>query len=368
MLELHAIPDGEGEYLAEAVVELPRLRSLGFWALPADRFMETVVRNASRMTSLQSLEWQAAFEFATVERLATLTQLTSLGLCGVWGTYSQLSQLSCLTSMQVLRLDGMKLSMDRLRQLVSPMRQLQELYFHSSENDAQVRLDPLLACLPMITKLELMSYTTISTGLPASLLPNGFASLRAVALSLVGLEPTGLVHLAEAFTGLESLKLICNGNVAHEFLSHLPCLRSLTELALTLNTLSTSAFPVPIPRWGARSFPWCTSLEFLAELQNLKGLALNNMYDMVDARVLDEGVGYIAALTGLTKVCITQTGWNEQPLNMAQVQPLTTLIWLEQLSSNMPWGAVFDSSAFRGALHGRQYELGLPCTNITLWS
>eukprot|EP00884_Botryococcus_braunii_P012199 jgi/Botrbrau1/20980/Bobra.0789s0002.1 len=224
------------------------------------------------------------------------------------------------------------------------------------DGDAAVGLDPLLAHLPMITKLDLMGPLSIQSRLPTTLLSNGFASLRAVALHFGAVEPTGLVQLAEAFTGLKSLKLLCDGAVAHAFLSHLPCLRNLTELDLEHESLS-DFMPVGIsPSTG------CTFLGFLAELQDLKRLALD---DMVDARFCDDEVRYIAALTELTKLSIMSL--QSHRLTSAQVQPLTKLVRLKELFSSGPWGPAFRSSDFSRALHGRQYELGLPRTLFT-WS
>jgi hypothetical protein len=350
-LDLHAIPNGEGQSLAEVVLELPRLERLGCWAEHDGGFMETVVCNASRMTRLQSLDLQAGQWSGTVglEQLATLTQLTSLCfgervLC----TSSQLLQLSCLTSVQVLRL-GMSLGMGELFQLASPMTKLRELQFRSlsRDDDATVGLDPLLAHLPTITKLDLMSPLLIRSRLPGSLLPNGFACLRAVALELRAFDPSGIVQLAKAFTGLESLKLICPRAKAHAFLSHLPCLGKLTELDLERTTWSKG--------------DECTSLGFLAEIQNLKRLALDNI---LDGRIWGDGVRFIATLTGLTELRIRCCCWLVERLTSAQVQPLTTLVRLKRLVSNKPWGAAFDSSDFRAALHGRQHDMGLPHTDI----
>jgi hypothetical protein len=143
--------------------------------------------------------------------------------------------------------------MDQLRQLVSPMTQLRELEFCSWDPDAAVRLDPLLARLPMITNLELQSRFDRAARLPASLLPNGFASLRAVSLWIWEVEPTNVVQLAKAFTGLESLKLTCDCAVTQAFLSHLPCLRNLTELDLWAVGLASGSSPA------------LTSLRFLEE-------------------------------------------------------------------------------------------------------
>eukprot|EP00884_Botryococcus_braunii_P021271 jgi/Botrbrau1/7828/Bobra.9_2s0009.1 len=358
-LDLHAIPNGEGENLAEAVLELSRLRRLGCmcWVEDGDCFKETVIHNASRMTRLQSLEWRAQSKIAGLEQIATLTQLTSLLLHTrryAWGISSDLLQLSCLTAMQVLRLERMELSMDELRQLVSPMTKLRELVFCSEDGDA-ARLDPLLARLPMISALHIRGDLR-DLQLPASRLPNGFASLRSVSLQLIGFQPTGVVKLAEAFTGLESLKLGCDGDVAHAFLNHLPCFRNLTELELDLQY---EQLDVPYPEMP--QCMGCTSLRFLADLRNLKRLAFDLM---VDAWVWGDGKK-LAALTGLTELCIKQEG-HVLPLTSEQVRPLTRLTRLERLLSCLPWGAAFDSSDFRRALHGRQHELGLPPTNITL--
>jgi hypothetical protein len=350
-LELRAIPAGDEEELGEAVSELPRLRTLRI-LVRDDRFMDTVVRNASRMTRLQALEWCEEPRSGQWEHLALLTQLTFLSM-SFWANSPldlTLTPLSRLTSIQVLRLPKRGISMDQLHQVVSPMTRLQELQCSAFEAQG---LDPLLASLPMMTKLDLRKPFFYAAHRP---LPNGFASLHAVSLDLFpqwreqGM-PSDVVQLAEAFTGLESLKLTCIGSVAHAFLSHLPCLRNLTELEYCRNEYYGLAAPAYV------------SLGLLAELQHLKRLSL---VDALDCLVWNDEVRYLAALTGLTDLCIRQCP-PAQPLTSAQVQPLTTLTRLEQLFSCKPWGAAFDSSGFKGALHGRQYELGLPCTYIGLY-
>eukprot|EP00884_Botryococcus_braunii_P008042 jgi/Botrbrau1/17239/Bobra.0015s0002.1 len=350
-LTLDSTPYAEPESLAEAVSQLPRLRNLRSLDRD-DRFLGAVVRNATRMMCLQSLECLAESRNAA-EHLATLTQLTqlthlSLGWLWQGDASSQLIQLSRLTSMQVLKLPRTELRIDQLRQLVSPMMQLRELQFCTWEADAAVELDPLLARLPMMTKLDLSSLSPLPTvRLPASVLFNGFASLRAISLPLWGYGNSRVVQLAKAFTGLESLKLTCSDHVVHTFLSHLPCARNLTELDLQFNGKFSHA---------------CAGLGLLAELQNLKRLAL---LDPADVLVGNDDVRSIAALTGLTELCIRQSSrWHAQPLTSAQLQPLTALIRLKRLFSSSPLVATFRASGFRRALHGRQHELGLPPTYI----
>eukprot|EP00884_Botryococcus_braunii_P008792 jgi/Botrbrau1/17914/Bobra.50_1s0015.1 len=338
-LAVHAIPAGEAETLAEAVLQLPRLQRLQKLRslFVDDRFMDVVVLNASRLTRLQSLTWVIGSQ-ARLEHLALLTQLTFLECDTRSSTVSpHLVQLSHLTSLQVLRLCDRLPSIDQLSQLVSPMTGLRDLLICSPDPDIAFGLDPLLARLPMITKLGLSGLPIGASGLPVRLLPNGFASLRAVSLWLLADEPTNVVQLAEAFRGLESLKLVCESAVAQKFLSHLPCLGRLTELVL-------SQF-----LWSA-SFPGLTSVSFLEELQNLKRLVLDNAVDVV---AWDGGLKYLALLTNLTELGIRHS-WPAQPLTSAQVQPLTGLIRLEKLSCSTPWG-----DALGRAVQGRQHELGL---------
>jgi hypothetical protein len=342
-LALHAIPAGEAETLGNAALRLPRLHKLRSWAVD-DHFMDTVVRSASRMTRLQSLTWLGRSRGGGLEHLTLLTQLSSLELTAMVRTFSsQLAQLSRLTSLQVLVLWDASPNMDHMRQLVSPMTQLRELGFRSSDPDAAIGLDPLLARLPMITSLELRRPSDRALELPVRLLPNGFASLRSVSLWIWKAEPTNVVQLAKAFTGLESLELNCEGAFIQAFLSHLPCLRNLAELVLFSFGQSASLFPA------------LASLRFLEEAQHLKRLVLE---DLVGVLAWDVGVKYLAALTGLTELRIRQSV-PAQPLTSAQVQPLTGLTRLEQLFCSRPWGAAFHSADFARGLQGRQHELGL---------
>eukprot|EP00884_Botryococcus_braunii_P018059 jgi/Botrbrau1/4937/Bobra.0122s0019.1 len=342
-LTLHAIPAGEAETLAEAVLQLPRLHKVQSCDVD-DRFMDTVLRNASRMTRLQSLTWLGRSRGGGLEHVALLTQLTSLELTPKVRTMSShLVQLSRLTSLQVLILWDASPNMDQLRQLVSPMTQLRELGLHSSDRDAAIRLDPLLARLPMITNLELRRPPDRALWLPVSLLPNGFASLRAVSLWIWKANPTNVVQLPKALTRLESLELNCEALVIEAFLSHLPGLRNLAELVLI-------SF-----KQSARLFPGLASLRFLEEAQRLKRLVLE---DVVDVLAWDDGLRYLAILTGLTELRIRQTA-PAQLLTSAQVQPLAGLTRLEQLVCSRPWGGAFHSADFGRALQGRQHELGL---------
>eukprot|EP00884_Botryococcus_braunii_P008393 jgi/Botrbrau1/17555/Bobra.0166s0003.1 len=354
-LALHAIPNMEAKPLAEAVSELSNLRKLriSYWY---SRCLESAIRHLARMTRLQSLEWLAFPRSGDWENLRT--QMPPLPVQSMsWATNSHsqvIRQLSRLTSLQVLRLPNTRyLSMDLLRQLVSPMTQLQELEVHGYDCHAS-GMDRLLACLPLMTKLGLKRslWTVPWDPLPAHLLPNGFAGLRAVSLDIRQDELPGAVQLAKAFTLLESLKLTCNKPIADAFLSHLPCVRNLTELELV--HCGEQGLPFTVCASLGSLSPAPAFLGLLPELQHLKRLAL---HDMVDNS--DDAVRYLAALTGLTNLCIMQFQ-PAQPLTSAQVQPLTKLIWLKRLSSNRPFGAALLSPEFWWQLRGRQYELGIP--------
>eukprot|EP00884_Botryococcus_braunii_P009257 jgi/Botrbrau1/18332/Bobra.0179s0059.1 len=348
-LTLHAIPAGEAETLAEAVSELPRLCKLR--SFPGDDcFWGSLVRNATRMTRLQSLAWLDASPDSGWEQLASLTQLTYLrfGLAVRSDAPSHVTQLSRLSSLQVLNLRRIELRKNQLCQLVSSMTQLRELDVTSS--DAADGLDPLLACLPLVTNLKLRRSSLEPVLLPTRLVPNGFASLRAISLDLWWNKSADVVQFAEALTALESLKLVCAGAVAQTFLSRLHCIRNLTELDLRHDG----------PR--ASSTPACVCHGLWTELPHLQSLAL---HDMEGFLLCNDGVQYLAALTRLTKLRIKQV-LPARPLTSAQVQPLTVLTQLKQLFCSRSWGAAFDSPAFKGALHGRQHELGLRRTCFEL--
>jgi hypothetical protein len=73
------------------------------------------------------------------------------------------------------------------------------------------------------------------------------------------------------------------------------------------------------------------------------------LHDVVDVLAWDDGVRYLAALTGLTKLSIKQSCLHS-PLTSAQVQPLTGLTRLENcyavaVGRRLPLGRLWEGLA-----------------------
>lgn len=136
-----------------------------------------------RLTGLEVLESVFVQADGDVEFLATLTQLKRLAVKSShhYGTRGIL-QLSRLTGLQALQFVRPCLEKAILQKLVGSMRSLRDLVLSSWDGDVE-QMGFLLASLPAVMIFGESSHVLVHN-LPEKFLPNGFASLRSLSMSV----------------------------------------------------------------------------------------------------------------------------------------------------------------------------------------
>eukprot|EP00884_Botryococcus_braunii_P001704 jgi/Botrbrau1/11534/Bobra.0393s0013.1 len=351
----YMLQDQEG--FAQAVLEPPNLAA--FCASSINIGWRGLLPSISQLTRLQALEHVPLMRKADIEALAVLTQLTRLSIVQWYDHWLEMTLLSSLSLLQSFSYYG-EMDMTTLRELVEPMRQLQELNlkltvplleFHC-EN-----LDSLLASLSRLTQLAL----TDSAGLrpvPRAPVPKrvganfalrGIAGLRALHYTLPEVGQEDMAVLIAALTGLHRLEVTCDTRTCRQLALHLHSMPCLTELVLKAHAYFH-------PGWWSY-----TSGRILVGLTRLRHLCL---WDVLNPMSWDDDVAYIAALTDLRSLEIHCEVHGNYQLTAAQFLPLTVLRQLELLNTSRRWGASIAEPEFRDAQRESRAKMGLPVTDI----
>eukprot|EP00884_Botryococcus_braunii_P008331 jgi/Botrbrau1/1749/Bobra.0217s0007.1 len=297
-----AVPLQDYKPVAAAIMEVPALHALKAQLPPAENllFWKAIAQFPHHMSRLQSLEGvpsliQDVREPRVVPHLADLTHLTCLEMVPTGWTLELFFQaprwvdhLSLLSALQVLRIDGDTMGIERLRATILPMVGLRELSLSEWDPDMQ-GLDSLLTAMPALTKLSLGSqlgrYGRPRPPFPVCFRANGIVRLCNLSINMDYDSGEDVLRMCQALTGLQRLQLVYFGDQWRRILDGFPAMPFLTELRLEAGPRGVD----PVGQTGS----------FLADLPQLKRLTLHRILDVAHCQQA-QCIKHIAGLTQLT--------------------------------------------------------------------
>eukprot|EP00884_Botryococcus_braunii_P003336 jgi/Botrbrau1/13002/Bobra.0389s0001.1 len=290
----------------------------------------------SVLTRLQSLDGVGVESLMEIDLLAHQTRLTQLtARCFVPEVQRprSLLALSRLSALQVLHVTlPDPLQMRDLLELVGQLRALRDLSVVTTDKDKTLQdpsvdvaeLDALVDSLPSIISLRIDSVDSlycmpyIQLAVPNGFVPVGLGKLQHLSLGMEAAfhTPADAQRFGAAFGGLHDLELHCMSGMSRELLSHLPAMQLLTQLRVSSYEFSGDVGTSP-------------SAQFLARMPRLRHLHLRGVLDF---KLWEDDVGYVACLTDLRDLCLE---WTSNPAGFtadAQFRPLLALRYLECLT------------------------------------